>query len=88
MAISARWKGSNISLRAHMLSLMSDRPDDVAYMELQRQYLVRLVAFSRNRDVTPLALSDDDRLASNADVVVWQRIISELNRYRHPESGH
>lgn len=55
-------------------------------MELQRQYLVRLVAFSRNRDVTPLALSDDDRLASNADVVVWQRIISELNRYRHPES--
>ncbi|WP_289734147.1 WYL domain-containing protein [Paramuribaculum intestinale] len=71
---------------AHMLSLMSDRPDDVAYMELQRQYLVRLVAFSRNRDVTPLALSDDDRLASNADVVVWQRIISELNRYRHPES--
>ena len=26
------------------------------------------------------------KLASNADVVVWQRIISELNRSKHPES--
>lgn len=71
---------------AHILSLMSDRPDDVAYMELQRQYLVRLVAFSRNREVTPLAVAGDDMLASNPDVVMWQRIIGELNRYRHPES--
>ena len=71
---------------AHILALMSDRPDDVTYMELQRQYLVRLVAFSRNREVDGLSRQASESLASNPDVVLWQRIISELNRYRHPET--